>query len=460
MMRSIKRYLFAWLLGSLLVGGLLVGVVTYLVTLAEMNEVFDAYLENAAKSIGRYHDSFDKSPVPGSDVRHTASLPERSDTPDDVEILTVTWTRDGQLIYTSDPRANLPFVGIEGLSLLVADDEEWIVYSNVTPGGVSQAAQRVAQRKFMAGESAAQVLPPMLVLLVVTGGLLVFGMRRGFAPLASAAQDVAARSAASLDPIPAEAVPAEVKPLVNSINDLLARLAKSFSLQRRFLADAAHELRTPVTALRLQLQLLRRAKSESAREQAYEELEKGIDRSQRLIEQLLAVARSEPDDESLRLQDVDADELVRSVVSAFNAKASHRGVDLGAQAGAGVRIRGDAEQLRVLLNNLVDNAIRYTPAGGTVDVEASDEGGAPRLSVTDSGPGIPVAERERVFDRFYRGESAAHPGAEAGGSGLGLAIVRTIAQRHGAHVSLHDRARGGGLEVQVSFPAFSGMALT
>jgi signal transduction histidine kinase len=225
----------------------------------------------------------------------------------------------------------------------------------------------------------------------------------------------------------------------------------SFSAQRRFLADAAHELRTPVTALRLQLQLLRRSGDETSRERALHELERGIARSQRLIEQLLSVARSEPDGEGRRHEVIDLGELVRLVVADFSARAEQRCIDLGARTEAMVVTQADPDQLQVLLNNLVENALRYTPSGGVVDVEAVMHEGAPMLRVVDNGPGIPDAERERVFDRFYRGEDAQALAPDAGGSGLGLAIVRAIAQGHHAQVSLHTPVSKRGLEVRVVF---------
>jgi signal transduction histidine kinase len=337
---------------------------------------------------------------------------------------------------------------------MVVDGEEWVVYSNVEPDGVAQAAQRVSQRQQMAAESAVQVFPPMLALVLVAGGLLWYGLRRGLQPLDRTARDVAARSARSMDPIPMASVPKEITPLVDSINDLLSRLSGSFSAQRRFLADAAHELRSPVTALRLQLQLLRRSGDTAAdREQALQELERGIDRAQRLIEQLLAVARSERDADTTRSEAVDLGQLVRSLVSDFSAKAEHREIDLGARADLPVTVVGDAEQLRVLLGNLVENALRYTQRGGIVDVEVDLQDGRPRLRVVDDGPGIPDAERERVFDRFYRGENVGVQAPDAGGSGLGLAIVRAIAEHHHAQVRLRTPQGHPGLEVEVLFGA-------
>ena len=236
-----------------------------------------------------------------------------------------------------------------------------------------------------------------------------------------------------------------------SINGLIDRLGTSFTAQRRFLADAAHELRTPITALRLQLQLLRRSSDPAEREEAMGELESGITRAQRLVEQLLQVARTEPDGAPTHQAPVDLGQLVRSVVGTLSIKAEQRDIDLGAAAPAGIVIEGDVEQLTVLLNNLIENALRHAPHGGVVDVEAWLHDACAELRVIDGGSGIPDAERERVFDCFYRGNDGPAMSHEGGGSGLGLAIVRAIAQRHHAAVSLHTPNSGRGIEVRVRF---------
>jgi two-component system, OmpR family, sensor kinase len=446
-MRSIERSLLAWILGALTLGSILVALVTYLVTLEEMNEVFDADLRNVAEAVAGYRHSGNANTKDAMPV-----LPQRTDIADDDEIVTLSWTRAGQRFYASDPRIRIPYIDVEGLSRIRVEAEEWIVYSSVRDDGVAQAAQRAASRQEMAGESATRIFPPMMVLVVIVGGLLVFGLRRGLQPLDSAARDIAAKSATALNPIEAGDVPREIAPLVASINGLIGRLATAFSAQRRFLADAAHELRTPVTALRLQLQLLRRSTDEASREEALAELESGIARSQRLIEQLLHVARSEPDGEITRKEPVELGELARTVVGNLSVQADQRGIDLGAAGPSDALIQGDKDQLTVLLNNLVENALHYTPAGGVVDVEVGTRDGRAELRVIDNGPGIPEAERKHVFDRFFRGEGALALAHNAGGSGLGLAIVRAIAERHGAGVSLHTAPSGCGLEVRVSFP--------
>lgn len=382
-----------------------------------------------------------------------ARFPARTDVADPAEIVTLTWTTDGRLVFSSDARVAVPFRSHEALTQVRIGGEDWMLYTDVSSNGVSQAAQRVSGRHESAVESASKVVLPMFGVVLFVAGLMLYALRRGLVPLDAAARDIAARTASSLAPIETEGVPTELLPLVGSINGLMGRLAQAMSRQRSFLADAAHELRTPVTALRLQLQLLQRAPDEAGRAVAVDELQTGIDRSQRLIEKLLQVARAEPDVVARRREAVDLAALVRAVVARMSHRADQQQIDLGAVAENGLMVEGDPEQLAVLLDNLVENALRYTPAGGAVDVVALVLEGVPTLQVVDTGPGIALAERVRVFGRFYRGPDAASLARDMGGSGLGLSIVRAIAELHDAVVSLHDGREpgGGGLEVRVAF---------
>ena len=453
-MRSIERYLLAWILGALTLGAVLIALVTYLVTLDEMDEVFDADLKNVAQAIATYDPS-------GHEIEENGltMLKRQPATVDDSDIVTLSWTPAGRRVYASDPNVLVAFSATEGLSKPRVGGEDWIVYTSVQKDSIVQAAQRVSARQEMAAQSAAKVFAPLLGLVLLIGGLLVFALRRGLRPLDGATRDVATRSATSLDPIDSDNIPVEIMPLVLSINGLMSRLAIALARQQRFMGDAAHELRSPLTALRLQLQLLKRSDDEASRHNAIVELESGIARSQHLIEQLLQVARSDPDGEPGRVETVELSELVRSAVATFSVRADQDGLDLGANGPAGILMQGDAAQLTILLNNLIENALRYTPKGGVVDVEAIVLDGRPVLRVVDSGPGIPDAERGRVFDRFYRGEDVKVRADGSGGSGLGLAIVQSIAERHHAAVSLQAAASGQGLEVRVVFPQQAGWAV-
>lgn len=439
-MHSLERDLLKWIVGALALGTVLLTAVAYWVTLQEMDEVFDAELKTIAEGVVRMHQA-------NSDWSASADLPVRTDEPDDSEIVTQSWTAQGRRLFISDPRVALPFSAVGGHSEFVVRGERWIVHTVVSRGYVAQAAQRQSQRQQMAGESAVQISTLMVALVAGVGVLLVLSLRRGLAPLDVAARDIATRSAGALSPIRAGDTPRELMPVIDSTNELLRRLAESFSAQRRFLADAAHELRTPITALRLQLQLLQRSKDESSRQVALVDLEAGIDRSQHLVQQLLEIARSERDVETMQTQPVDLAALASNVAGTFAVRADSRGVDLGVRVHDRPLVDGDPMQLTVLLNNLVDNALRYAP-GGAVDIEVVTEMAQPVLRVVDNGPGIPPEERDRVFDRFFRGRSGSN---DPGGSGLGLAIVHAIAERHGAQIELDVGPDGRGLVFSVVF---------
>ena len=243
-------------------------------------------------------------------------------------------------------------------------------------------------------------------------------------------------------------LPEEVRPLVHELNLLFERVRKAFEAQKHFVADAAHELRSPLAALKLQVQGLQRAPDDRARELAVDRLAAGIDRAVRLVEQMLALARHEASAasgasrEPVRLQ-----EIARLAISDAIASAQARHIDIGMAHADPVEVAGQPEALRMLLRNLLDNAVKYTPERGRVDVGIAADGEGAVLSVEDNGPGLPAAERERVLDRFYRSGEPHEPG-----SGLGLAIVKSIADLHGATVSLDRSEALGGLRVRLRFP--------
>lgn len=451
-MRSIERYLLAWIAGALSLGLLLLALVTYLFMLGEIGEVFDRDLRNVALAISADHDFVHNGAGDGDAVVRTGpdGGPD-SEAVTDATIVTQTWSRTGQKVFDSNPRVMLPFTDAEGLTRVVVAGEDWAVYTVIRAEDIVQAAQRIAARHDDAQEAATTMLPYMAALFLVVNALVVFALRRGVRTLDHVARDVAQKSETSLEPIGTSAAPKEIVPLIAAVNALMSRLSDALTAQRRFLADAAHELRTPATALRLQLQLLERSGDDATRSAAMSELKSGIDRSQRLIEQLLQVARTGVDGEPARREPVDLGDLVRDVVGALSVKADAKNIDLGARSDRSLSILGDRNQLTVLLNNLVENALRHTPENGVIDVEAVALNGVPALRVVDTGPGVPAAEREHVFERFYRGEQADASGSD--GSGLGLAIVQAIAEQHGAVVSLHTPEAGIGLEVRVLFAA-------
>jgi two-component system OmpR family sensor kinase len=259
-------------------------------------------------------------------------------------------------------------------------------------------------------------------------------------------QAVAKRRPDAMAPIAERGLPQELQPLATSLNDLLARLDAALGAQRRFTADAAHELRTPLAALKLQLDLARRAADPAARAAAFDDLDAGMSRAAHLVDQLLTLARVEPESLAERAIDVDLVQLAKDAIVARAPVAADKGVDLGLARAEPAHVRGDPASLAILMANLIDNALRHTPGGGRVDVAVAD-GMRPTFSVADTGPGIAPDERERVFDRFYRGATTA-----GAGSGLGLSIVKRIADAHHARLRLDTSPGGSGLLIEVRFP--------
>jgi two-component system OmpR family sensor kinase len=231
------------------------------------------------------------------------------------------------------------------------------------------------------------------------------------------------------------------------LNGLLQRLAAALAAQRAFIADAAHALRTPLTAVHLQTQLVARTREDEARQQAIAALQQGVQRITHLVQQLLTLARLDPEAVQRPLTPLALSPLLHAVIAEHAPLAAEKAIDLGLARDDSACIMGDADNLRILFGNLLDNAIRYTPAGGTIDVQLAHAPDAVHVEVADTGPGIPPADRERVFDRFYRRDSTGVPG-----SGLGLAIVQTIAARHRARLTLGERDSGSGLVVRLTFP--------
>jgi two-component system OmpR family sensor kinase len=234
--------------------------------------------------------------------------------------------------------------------------------------------------------------------------------------------------------------------LVAELNSLLDRMSRALQSQQRFVADAAHELRSPITALKLQVQTLARAKNDAARDQAVQRLLGGVDRASRLVEQLLALARQDPLADAGGPVLLNLNACVELAASDVGPLAQARQIQLQYGDFADVDVHGDADSLRIMARNLLDNAVRYTPEHGKIRIEVATADAGVTLTIEDSGPGIPEENRDRIFDRFYR-----VPGTEPSGSGLGLAIVKAIAERHEADIELGNSALGG-LQVTVIFP--------
>ncbi len=292
-----------------------------------------------------------------------------------------------------------------------------------------QVAETLDRRTQLANEIITGVMVPQFVILPIAVLLVWFGLTRGLAPLGTLQAHIRDRKPDDLSPIDTRAAPDEIAPVVASFNELLQRLALNIKLQQLFLADAAHQMKTPLAGLRTQAELALRETDPQELKRSLRQIAGATERATHLINQLLSLARAEHlANEPAALRVIDLGQVARELVQTMVPEAIGRGLDLGFEdAESPVRIFGAPMLLRELLKNLVDNAIRYTPAGGSITVRIRQSLGYAYLEVEDTGSGIPVSERHRVFDRFYR-----ILGTNVDGSGLGLAIVREIADRHGA----------------------------
>lgn len=425
-MRSIRARLFVGLLLMFLAVAALVGALTYERILDETSALFDYQLRQMALS-----------------VRNQGAVPRLQLNAEDAgsDYVIQIWDLFGTRIYHSRP--GLPQINqaVLGYSDLELQGERWRVFGLQTLGRVIQVAQPWRVREQLAGRAALRAMAPLLLFPPLMALAIWWIVTRALAPLRRAAAEVQRLDAGSLDPVATAGMPAEAAPLVLELNRLLSRLSRAIDTQRSFVADAAHELRTPLTAVRLQVQLLKRAPDDAARQEALVRLSDAVDRAGHLVAQLLTLARSEPGAAPPGGERVSLDEAVRAGVGDAAELADSLDASLELEADT-VRIQGEAEALRVLVRNLCDNALRYSPPGSAVRVRLYADGS---LFVDDSGPGIPPGEREQLFDRFRR-----RAGSAEGGSGLGLAIVKAIAERHGAAVALEDSPLGG-LRVAVRF---------
>lgn len=425
---SLRRRLLLLVLAAVALASVLQAASAYRTALRNADALFDAQLQAMARSL--------RGGVP---LGFPDSEPDLS-----VQI----WREDGVLLFGAG-RARMAGPAVIGFSDTTIDGVRWRVYSLRTADRLVQIAQDLDLRRARARALAIDAVLPVALLGLLLMLAVWWVIDRSLAPVERLRRQVAGRPAEDLSPLGEAGLPREVRPLVRDLNLLFERVREALQAQQRFVADAAHELRSPLTALRLQVQSMRREPPGPARDAAVARLEEGIARAIGLVTQLLALAREEA--ASASSQAVLLEDLCRETVAELLPLAQARRIDVGLEAGSGAPagVAGDPDSLRTLLRNLLDNALKYSPEGGRVDVvvERPDEGGV-LLAVEDSGPGIEPGERERVFDRFRRGEAQDVPG-----SGLGLAIVAAVARRHGAALRLARSERLGGLRVEVRFPA-------
>lgn len=380
------------------------------------------------------------------------------------------WSADGRtLLASSWPSLGLPLQTQPGFSTVdwrTEGDDRWRVYTTAPADAAQQApgdrprvqvVQSASFRQQRATHRALLESLPIVLLLPVSLLMLWLIVAAGSRSLREVAREVAAQDERNPAGLPVTRVPEEIGPLVVAFNSLLARLRGALDTQRRFVQDAAHELRTPITAIGLQVENLRGLIPPGEAAQRFEQLEAGVRRAAHLTEQLLRLSREDAPPAiagGAMAEDTDLAAVLRESVGQFMPLADRRRIDVGFDGPAGVRVPVPAAELRSIFDNLIDNAIRHAPEGSAVDVRLRGGAGRPVVvEVVDGGPGIPSELVGRVFDRFFR-----VPGAPAGGSGLGLAIAQSVGRRHGLQIELRNREDGPGLVAQVRLGGLGGVA--
>lgn len=424
------------------------GLLAYRNALQQTDLLFDRQMQQTAYALRA------GLPIDAKGLEPAPSIADESQ-----DLIVQVWTNEGLRIFESAFGSSLPQMAVLGFSDVPARGTTYRVFSLQTRSQVIQVAQDLRVRREMARDTAWHSLLPITLLAPLLALSVWWAIRQSLHPVKRLSEHIAQRKPQELTALDLSALPDEIRPLVEEFNALLLRVQQAFDAQQHFIADAAHELRTPLSALQLQLQLLQRANNTSERQLAEQRLALGIERASRLVQQLLALARTQARNTELskhrpeNTQEVDLSALVIEVMTDLATEALSQQLDLGLKEGMEqqdhLRVLGDAVALRSLVSNLLENCIKYVPAGGQIDVSWQQNKNRSLLVIEDSGPGITPDEREKVLQRFVRGSHQSSPNNNVPGSGLGLAIAQAIAHSHGAQLLLDASPTLGGLRVQL-----------
>lgn len=436
-MSSLRRRLTVALWIALGLVGLASTSFAYWQALSDTNELLDHQMEQVAGLLGRQ---------PLLPAGPGANLPNVDRDLDPEDRFEVTIRNAAGVEYTSTPNVPLPVQRQLGFTTAKVNGEDFRVFSAMFAPRTILVAQRTGARREIAASAALSSLMPVGLMLPVLALIIGLVIRRELRPLRSTAEEVSRRRPLALKSLPIAGLPSEVLPLVIEINRLLERMQAAVEREQRFITDAAHALRTPLAALQLQADVLGAAADRAENAERIADLRAGIRRALRLSDHLLALARTEPGTGAVRGR-VDLDEAAAEACALYTPAATMGGIQLRLEARSEAQVPGDTRFLALLLNNLIDNAIRYTPSGGTVVLDTRVEAGGSHIRMIDEGPGLPESELNKVLERFYRA-----PGNTIEGSGLGLAVVRGIADRLGGRAWLENRNDRSGLVAHVWLP--------
>ena len=436
---SLRRRLLGLLLGGVSAAWLATMVFSYIDAHHEVDELFDAQLSQSAQTLLALASHDEDEGV--EDLGAAGHKYQR-------RLRFQIWRADGKLLIRSNNAPQTPLTTAGGFSETSGDDGHWRHFSqwNDSRSLQVQVSENHHIRDELIGHIAWRLLFPALFGLPLIGFWVWLATRHGLSSLHGVAHQIASRDPQQLQAIHPTTAPEEIRPLIEALNGLFQRVEQTLEAERRFTADAAHELRTPLAALQAQLQVAQRARDRDEHDRSLQQLQSGLTRAAHLVDQMLLLARLDPESGLPDPQTVDLAALTEAVCADLGPQILARNIDFDFESVSDATLSGQAEWLRVLIRNLVDNAVRYTPEGGKVAVGITRDGERISLSVSDSGPGIPPEERSAVLRRFHRLEQAGQPG-----SGLGLAIVARIAELHGARLWLDSSPMTKGLNIGVQF---------
>ena len=446
---SLRNRLLLIILSVFLVAWVVMTALTYVNTRHEIEQVFEAQMAQALHVLNdlTQHEIEEMGPA----VKRFDMLDDIRFHPYEKKLAFQVWRGEDTLLMFAPSSPRTRMTSVDGYSNVTIEGTDWRVLSRTFPDRDNLqiiVGERREVRDQLIHKILVHVFWPILIALPPLVLFIMLGIQRGLLPLNKLSDEIADRSPTQLSPVSIEGLPEEIIPLIVSLNSLLNRLSYALDNERRFTADAAHELRTPLAALKAQAQVAARSDNKEQRINAIENTIRGMDRLTRLVEQLLTLARLDPEDAVKQHQAVNLEKIVESVSSELALAALNKKLHFELVRKGKCIIKGQDTALSVLVRNLIDNAIRYTPDGEKIIISVYAHNSQVVFSVCDSGPGIPDKDRQRIFDRFYR-----IIGTKAEGSGLGLSIVKRIADIHNAILEILTPENGKGTEFRVTFQA-------
>lgn len=440
-MNSVKFKLLFWISIVLSGGTFVLGTIIYKIAEEELHDILDESMQQVGYVVAAQEEA---QPRQANKILH-----EQHDLGEDGDFLIQVWSEYGKLLYTSHKDLEVPLINDKGFGYTTYDEERWRYYIKKTKSGRTiQIVGEMEERDEDILEIVWTFLSPVLVQLPFVLVLSYLAIGRGLKPLRKVSAEIETKDSVNLSPIGMKKVPKEIRALVGSLNQLLSRLDEALKVQRQFTADAAHELRTPLAAVQIEIDNVERSDHEAERKEHLEKLRAAVKRSTHMVQNLLLLARQEPEAVEIPQKKIDLNRLVRAVGEDYLLFAKKKNIRLTIlTSDQHCFILGEEQSLVTLTGNLLSNAITYTQEGGAVDIGVVRDGSSVILSVSDNGQGIGEEHRERIFNRFYR-----VLGTKTTGSGLGLSIVKAIVQRHDGEISVSTSIGNKGARFTVIFP--------